>query len=88
MRGVRSLDLGQEHSGLVAFNIDSLTADEVRRRLLREGFNVAANLRAYTPLDMTARELPSVVRASVHYFNTEDEIERLARAVQEIAPRS
>jgi cysteine desulfurase/selenocysteine lyase len=84
-RHVRLLDLGREHSGLVSFNVGSLSADEMRRRLALAGFNVAANTRAYTPLDMTARELPSLVRASVHCFNTEDEIERLARAVAETA---
>lgn len=85
LRGVRLLDLGHQHSGLVSFNIDALPADEVRRRLLQQGFNVAANLSGYTPLDMTTRRLASVVRASVHVFNTEDEVDRLVKAIRDIA---
>jgi len=32
-------------------------------------------------LDATARRLPPLVRASVHYFNTDDELDQAARAV-------
>jgi cysteine desulfurase/selenocysteine lyase len=39
----------------------------------------------YTPLDMTARKLTEIIRASVTYINTEEEIERLAVAVARIA---
>jgi selenocysteine lyase/cysteine desulfurase len=36
---------------------------------------------------MEQRGLADVVRASVHYFNTEDELDRLVGAVAEIARR-
>jgi enamine deaminase RidA (YjgF/YER057c/UK114 family) len=39
----------------------------------------------YTPLDMTARNLNEIVRASVSYFNTEVEITRLAASVTTMA---
>jgi cysteine desulfurase / selenocysteine lyase len=34
---------------------------------------------SYTPLDMLARGLDGVVRASVSYLHTQSEIEQLAR---------
>jgi selenocysteine lyase/cysteine desulfurase len=40
---------------------------------------------ASTLLDATARRLPDVLRASVHYYNTEDEVERYAAAIAELA---
>jgi cysteine desulfurase / selenocysteine lyase len=83
--GVTVRDLGTEHSGLVSFTVDGLGAQEVQARLAREQITVGANGVPYTPLDMTARKLTAIIRASVTYINTEEEIERLAVAVARIA---
>jgi len=85
IRGVAVRDLGTERSGLVSFTVEGLGAQEVRTRLAREQITVGANGVPYTPLDMTARKLTEIIRASVSYFNTEEEIERLAVAVARIA---
>ena len=84
-RGVTVRDLGTEHSGLVSFTVEGLEAQEVRARLAREQITVGANGVPYTPLDMTARKLTAIIRASVTYINTEEEIERVAVAVARIA---
>jgi cysteine desulfurase / selenocysteine lyase len=78
-------DLGQERSGLVSFTVDGQGAHDVRARLARDRIAVGANGVPYTPLDMAARGLTEIVRASVSYFNTEDEIERFVSAVASIA---
>jgi selenocysteine lyase/cysteine desulfurase len=85
--GVALRDLGDgPKSGLVAFDVSGIAPDTVRARLAGEhGINVGANGVAYTPLDMTARGLEGIVRASASYLNTEDEIDALARAVGRIA---
>ena len=46
--------------------------------LAEQGINVSVTKAASTLLDMNARGLTEMVRASVHYYNTEDEIDRLA----------
>jgi len=60
-------------SGLVSFEVEGLTAEEVNARLLERGF--------------VLRFIPDpypYVRASVHLFNTEEELERLAKAVSRL----
>ncbi len=83
--GVALQDLGGEMSGLVSFTVADETADAIRAGLAREQINVGANGVAYTPLDMTARGLTQIVRASVSYLNTEAEIDRLVAAVNQLA---
>jgi selenocysteine lyase/cysteine desulfurase len=79
--GVRVNDAGQERSGIVTFMVDGVPPQEVRRSLAAERINVAATAAAYTPLDMAARGLNEIIRASVTYFTTEAEIDHLADAV-------
>jgi selenocysteine lyase/cysteine desulfurase len=78
-------DLGTQKSGLVSFTVAGVSAQDVRARLAAAQISVGANGVAYTPLDMTARKLNEIVRASVSYFNTEDEIAKIAAAVAAIA---
>jgi cysteine desulfurase/selenocysteine lyase len=47
-----------------------------------QGFNTSVSHRDDTLLDFDARALDPVVRASVHYFNTDDEVERFCGAVE------
>lgn len=85
--GVTLRDLGDgPKSGLVSFDVRGVPADAVRSRLAAEyAINVGANGVAYTPLDMIARGLDAIVRASVSYLNTQAELDRLADAVRKIA---
>lgn len=83
--GVTVHDLGKERSGLVSFTVHGLSAPDVRAGLARERVAVGANGIPYTPFDMTARKLPEIVRASVSYLNTEEEIERLTAGIGALA---
>jgi len=85
IQGVTVRDLGTERSGVVSFTVDGLGAQEVRTRLAAAQITVGANGVPYTPLDMRARGLTDIVRASVSYFNTEEEIDRLTAAVRGLA---
>jgi selenocysteine lyase/cysteine desulfurase len=78
-------DLGTQRSGLVSFTVAGIGAQDVRARLAAEQISVGANGVAYTPLDMKARGLNEIVRASVSYFNTENEIAKIAAGVAAIA---
>jgi selenocysteine lyase/cysteine desulfurase len=76
MDRVRVHDLGKERSGIVTFSIDNKTPEEIQKHLANNKVNVSITRRSSTLLDMDSRNLQSLIRASVHYYNTEDEIDR------------
>jgi cysteine desulfurase/selenocysteine lyase len=82
--GVTVRDQGVERCGIVAFTMAGREADEVQRRLSNVGINVSVSRITSTRLDMEARTLPDLVRASVHYYNTEAEIERFCATLAAI----
>jgi cysteine desulfurase / selenocysteine lyase len=82
--GVTVRDQGVERCGIVAFTMVGKDADEVQRRLSSVGINVSVSRIASTRLDMEARALPDLVRASVHYYNTAAEIERFCATLAAI----
>ncbi|MGV9926864.1 aminotransferase class V-fold PLP-dependent enzyme [Nocardia rhamnosiphila] len=79
--GVTVRDLGVEHSGIVSFTVAAAAPVEVRDRLLGKDITVTVSHRASTLLDMSARGLDSVVRASPHCFVSRDELDRFVAAV-------
>ena len=68
-------DLGADRCGIVTFTVQGKDSAEVQRDLAGEGINVTHSLPEGTRLDMSERQLQHLVRASVHYYNTEEEIE-------------
>ena len=74
-------DLGVERCGIVTFTVEGKGAEQVRRELAAAGINVNVSLRENARLNMEDRGLDSLVRASVHYYNSEDEIERFCQAL-------
>jgi cysteine desulfurase / selenocysteine lyase len=79
--GVTVRDLGERRCAIVTFTHAEVDADEVQRRLGEQGFNVSVSQAPATLLDFDHRQLPPLVRASVHYYNTDDELDRFAAAV-------
>ncbi|MFZ6779849.1 aminotransferase class V-fold PLP-dependent enzyme [Undibacterium sp. Ji83W] len=76
-------DLGEgEQSGIVSFNLRGHDAMALKNTLAQQRIYIGANGVPYTPLDMQARGLHSIARASFSYLNTEDDVEILARALE------
>jgi cysteine desulfurase / selenocysteine lyase len=69
-------DLGAEQCGIVTFNVEGVGSADVQRKLAEFKINVSISLEEYSRLDLTDRGIKDLVRASVHYYNTEEEIER------------
>jgi cysteine desulfurase / selenocysteine lyase len=83
--GVHVHDLGLRKCGIVSLTVDGLDSQVVRDALAQRAINVSVNPRHYTLFDMDARGLPDLVRASVHYYNSEDEVDALVDAMTAIA---
>ena len=79
--GVQVHDQGTRRCGIVTFTVDGVPAHEVQRQLSSKGVNVSVSLVDHARLDLQARGLPDLVRASVHYYNTDDELDRLVNAL-------
>ena len=74
--GVTVRDQGAQRCGIVTFTVDGKDPREVRRALAAHQVNVTVSAASSTLLDMQARGLDSLVRASVHYYNSEEEVDR------------
>ncbi len=76
-------DIGEKKCGIVTFSLPDRGADEVQKSLAAKGINVSISTPASTRLDAERRGLPDLVRASPHYFNTEEELDRFCHALRE-----
>jgi cysteine desulfurase/selenocysteine lyase len=83
--GVTVHDRGRERCGIVTFSVAGASAAEVAAALRRERINVSVLPASYARLDFGPRGLDEVVRASVHYYNSEAELDRLVEAASSCA---
>ncbi len=79
--GVTVRDLGVHRCGLVTFTHAKISPEVIQQRLMAQQISIKASPSHQSPLDMNARGLESVARASIHYFNTESELERFVAAL-------
>lgn len=84
IRGVTIRDLGRRRCGIVTFTVDGKGAGHIKQRLAERAINVSVSGRSSTLLDMDRRRLDEVVRASVHYYNTEEEVGRFCESLEAI----
>lgn len=83
--GVTVRDLGVVRCGIVSFTCDGAPASDVRAWLRESRVNVSISPQRYTRLDMEGRGLREVVRASVHYYNTEREVDLVCDRVAQFS---
>jgi cysteine desulfurase / selenocysteine lyase len=82
--GITVRDVGVERCAIVTFDVAELPADHVTQTLRRRGINVSVSATSSAVIESLERGLPDLVRASPHYFNTADELDRLVEAVAQI----
>jgi cysteine desulfurase/selenocysteine lyase len=81
IHGVIVRDKGRARCGIVTFALAGETPVAFKARAHAAGANCWTSPLEYTRFDMAERGLESVVRASVHYYNTEDEVDRFCGLV-------
>jgi cysteine desulfurase / selenocysteine lyase len=84
LAGVRVRDKGLMRCGIVTFTAEGMAAAELKSALARRGINVSLSEASGTLLDMNERGLNAMIRASVHYYNSEAELERFVAVLAEL----
>ena len=74
--GVTVHDKGTQRGGIVTFGMVGQTAEQIKDKLSADCINTSTSTPNYARFDLAHRGLPTVVRASVHYYNTEEEIDK------------
>lgn len=82
--GVTLRDQGQQKCGIVTFTKDGVSPDTIYVALRAGNINVSVTPLTYARLDLGPRGLAGVVRASVHYYNDADEVDRFIAALHRI----
>ncbi|MEX0738501.1 MAG: aminotransferase class V-fold PLP-dependent enzyme [Pseudohongiella sp.] len=79
--GVNVYEEGDALSGIVTFNCDSHDASALQKFLRGHRINTSVVRHQINQLDFAQRGLPDINRASVHYYNTEQEIDTFCRCL-------
>lgn len=82
--GVTVNDFGDRQCGIVTFSVEGFDAASIKSRLAEDRINVTVGNAVSTLIYMEKNHLKSVVRASIHYYNTEEEIEILCKSLEAI----
>jgi cysteine desulfurase/selenocysteine lyase len=81
--GAKVYDRGQTLSGIVAFTLEGVPPLQVKEVLMAHKINVYTVGAKNALLDMQDWGVGEIVRASVHYFNTVEEIDTVVRTLAE-----
>jgi cysteine desulfurase/selenocysteine lyase len=85
IKGVALTDLGVTKGAIVTFAVDGGDHTALKQTLRAQSINVSVSTQFSSRLDLKGRGLKDVMRASVHLYNTEEELDRfvseLARAI-------
>ncbi len=82
--GIVIRDSGENLSGIVTFSVKDIESVDVKTKLAERNINVSVGGAQATPIYMDKNGFSTVVRASVHYYNTEEEISKLCQELKSI----
>lgn len=83
--GFEVRDLGENRSGIVTSTHPAMEASELKAALAERKINSSVTTPDSTLWDALRRDLPHLLRTSVHYLTTAEEIDQLVDALKDIA---
>jgi cysteine desulfurase/selenocysteine lyase len=83
--GITVHDHGEQKCGIVTFSVRGIGSSHVKSGLAEKKIHVSVGLAKSTLIYMNRNSLSTVIRASIHYYNTEEEINGMCAALESIA---
>ena len=83
--GVSVHDRGRRRCGIVTFTVDGKQPRDIVATLRQRRIHCHSSGPSLVLIVAPERRLPALVRASVHYYNTEEEVTRFAAAIAALA---
>ena len=82
VEGVTVRDRGDVRCGITTFTLEGVAPVDVKAALRSRNVHVSVSAASSTLLDMSDRQLPAVVRASVHALTTDEELDAFVAHVR------
>lgn len=80
--GVTLADLGVTKGAIVTFSVAGVEHTALKQQLREKRINVSVSTQFSSRLDLKGRGLKDVMRASVHIYNTDEELDRFVAALR------
>ena len=83
INGITVHDVGTHQSGIVTFSIKGHDVYTIAQKLRENKINVSTSNASFA-IDLKEKSIPSILRASLHYYNTEEEIAKFKETLKVI----
>lgn len=75
IEGVTIRDMGKYKCGIVTFTVENRSADDIHEAFQKYKINTSLSRRSTAVMDLGSRGIESVVRASLHYYLNQDDLQ-------------
>ena len=87
INGVRVLDRGSRLCGIVTFHPGDFEAAYFKSKVDANGINTSITTKITAQIDFTEKQVDWALRASPHYYNTEEELSRFTDFIRQLVEK-